>query len=285
MDSGSINSYHSGVIVASDEGDSELYKLKTPLAHVRGMGISIREYTPFEIFMVALGFTQFTLQVIAAIVDITHTVRDETFVPGYVIVIAVIVLSIHLFIGPYLVIQRNKLTDIRTFKETQKAIKNEVDGIKATNDKLSVALEKLAERREELDRYRETLEHINSRFKKGDGENLLQMFEKDIKIKENTVEQYTFAAHATITRLLYDIMEYGFEANSTNDTTLFREEDLQRFLRRLREIDDLKIYEDRIREKMLNQPFSVCEHVVLHMYDQDKPENEWLVDNRILMKE
>lgn len=171
-----------------------------------------------------------------------------------------------ILLGPYAYYQQTLLTDIRTLKETRRALQEEVDTLEASNQRLTTNIDTMTESVNRLEDVDEALKAITET----QGQSV-EAFKKQVADTKNVLAGMKQNHKATV---LQNLLTVIFRSDKDKDNLISELETTDL----IRSIDNssegITVHEDRFRQAVQGKPIQAVMDVLQNLLSDDTPSEE-----------
>lgn len=218
----------------------------------KGVLKPVSETTPIERCFAVLAIITAIVAVASMIVEMFGTVFIITGV-------------LSCAMGAYSYQQQTLLTDIRTLKETEEALRAQVDRLQAENLRLAKNIDDMKGSLDELDDIEDALEEIT----KLQGQNV-EMFEKQIEENKKILQSMEMDVQTQVLNNLQDVLDKCDE----DGDMIIDEEEVDKILKSMDSIPGVDVVEERFRAAFTGKDQGAAIKVIQNLFDENIPEEE-----------
>jgi archaellum component FlaC len=168
-------------------------------------------------------------------------------------------------VAPYAYYQQTLLTDIRTLKETKRALQSEVNRLEESNTRLAANIDNMTESVNRLEEVDQALQVITA----AQGQSV-ETFRKQVEESKTILKHMQSNLKATV---LQNLLTVIFRSDKDRDNTIgeIETEDLLRSIQNT--CPGMTIHEDRFREAVQGKPVGAVVSVVENLLRDDVPQD------------
>mmetsp|Transcript_2526 Transcript_2526/g.3830 ORF Transcript_2526/g.3830 Transcript_2526/m.3830 type:complete len:271 (+) Transcript_2526:322-1134(+) len=144
--------------------------------------------------------------------------------------------------APYAAYQQTKLTDIAALKETEEALRKEVDQLAEENNRLHKNVEELGETVKKLENVEEALDTITQTQNQN-----IEIYAKQVEENREILNQMQSNLRATV---LQNLLSVIIKSDTDGDFSI-DESEMDDLIKRLRNIGGVEINEEKFREAIM----------------------------------